>query len=142
MVSKDNLELLKLQFEEFKYRHELFWQLFFRFSLAILFLLALPYAYPTQVAGFKNFIIFLPIAAAIVTIFSYWLLMAEYQRLAAVRRQFKDLRPKGFKQYPLGTDVRFAKFLNRPVGQAVANAFLAGFLILAILEALFIYLAA
>ena len=142
MDSRNNFELLKLHFEEFKYRHELFWQLFFRFALAILFLLALPFAYPTTVAQFKAFVIFLPIAADIVTVFSFWLLMAEYRRLATVRQQFNDLRPDGHKQYPLSTKTSFDRLLGRPVGQVVAKAFLWCFLLLSALEALFIWLAA
>ena len=142
MQSEHDIELLKLKFEEFKYRHELFWKLFFSFSLAILFLLALPYAYPDKVAEFKRLIIFLPLAAAIVTVFCYWLLSAEYQRLASVRRQLTDLTPESYKPYPLATHTKFAKLLNRPVGQVVVNVFFVGFLTLAVLEGLFIYYAA
>ena len=142
MKPDEKLELLKLQYEEFKYRHELFWKLFFRFSLAILFLLGLPYAYPDKVKDFKSLIVFLPFAAIITTLFCYWLLSAEYQRLAAVSKLLNDLKPDGYKPYHLDPNIRFAKLLNRPVGQTVADVFAGGFLILAILELLFICFAA
>jgi hypothetical protein len=136
--SKDHLELLKLQFEEFKYRHELFWKLFFSFSLAILFLLALPYAYPDKVGKLRDLITFLPIAALVITLLCYWLLRAEYQRLAAVRRQLDELKPKGYKQATLAAGSIFEKLLNLSVGKAVANIFLVGFLTLSVIELLFI----
>ncbi|MEZ5308045.1 MAG: hypothetical protein R2684_12940 [Pyrinomonadaceae bacterium] len=137
-TSGTSIELIKLLWEEFKYRHELFWRLFFSFSLAILFLLALPYAYAENVKVFKKLLIFLPVAACTVTVFSYWVLCAEYQRLVATRKQFNDVLPEQFKEYPLNDQVKFSKLLNKPVGWVVVNAFLICFLFLAILDAYFL----
>jgi len=142
MKSKENTELktemIKLRWDEFKYRHTHYWGLFFRFSFAVLFLLAIPYIYPDEIKQLSAYIMLFPLAGILVCLIAAWLLAAEYERLRQVSRKLDDLTPKEFlpDRFEL-SGIR--KILKINVGIFVNLVFLVGFMLLSVLELFVIY---
>ena len=134
-MKQDDVEMLKLYFEEFKYRHSHYWGMVFKFAFAILFLLGIPYIYPEEIEDI-NKIIF-PVAAIIFCLSATWLLAAEYERLRATTEKYNQLKPKAYKPVVFGA-YGLKRMLAWKVGNIVTLLFLLSFLILAILELIFI----
>jgi len=74
-------EVLKALLDEFKYRHELFWKIIFRFSSAILLLYSVPFLKGTQFTTLNTLgtlMLGFPIVGGLLAIAGTALLLLEY----------------------------------------------------------------
>ncbi len=136
-MKAEEIEMIKLYWEEFKYRHETYWKLFFKFCYAIIFLLAIPYVYPEKIRTFAKWKILFPIMGSFLSILAAWILAAEYIRISCVYEKYTGLKPQNFKPTDF-TLYRFGKVLKYRIGNVVTVIFLVGFFLLSITELVFI----
>ena len=130
------IEMTKIYWEEYKYRHEHYWKSFFKFSFAALFLNILPFAYPEKMVALKRFLIVFPLVSLGLSIFSTWLLAAEYERMRVIYKKFDEIKTKEFKY------IRFnlsgcKRILKLRIGTVVTILFLLGFSLMSITEICF-----
>ena len=133
----NNIEILKIYYDEFKYRHQHYWMIFFRSSAAILLLILSPFIYGEKVKSIGNLILFLPVFAIILSIVSYFLLDAEYRRLNAVNETMKSLRNRIGKEVEM-ENVKPSS-ITKSVGEYVNFLFFISFLILSVLDIIVIW---
>ena len=132
-MDPDRIEMIKLYWEEFKYRHERYWKSFFRFSFAILFLLALPYVYSDKLDELGRLSILVPVLSAILSLFSAWLLAAEYERIRLTKEKFQELKEGKFGAKELEKS-GIRKILSWRIGIVVTVLFVVVFFLLSLLE--------
>ncbi|WP_252244501.1 MULTISPECIES: hypothetical protein [unclassified Clostridium] len=105
MDSKENLtykiEITKLYYDEFKYRHTHFWQIYFKYMYAMLFLFAIYFIgaeYIDKLPINRVIVLILVILAVIlVTIVGTITLKEEYYRIKCVNSKYDDLLLEGYK---------------------------------------------
>jgi len=89
-----NIELIKIFWEELKYRHDLFWRLLFRSVLAVLTLIATPLLYLEQLSKSihdTKILILFPILAMIVGCITTWIFINELKVVRGVLRTYRAL---------------------------------------------------
>ncbi|TVO70025.1 hypothetical protein [Sedimenticola selenatireducens] len=86
-------EVMKVLWDEFKYRHEHYWRSFYKIGFLLLFLLSIPYITP------KDFILppewffnLMPIYSLALSIIATWLLWQEHKRVDAAHDKYKCKR--------------------------------------------------
>jgi len=124
-----DIEMAKLYWEEFKYRHELYWKLFFRFSYAIIFLLVIPYVHPDELRELADFVRLFPIAGMLLSLVAAWLLAAEYKRVGVTYQKFTDIKIPKYRPIKINLS-GLGRILALRIGHVVTVTFLAGFLVL------------
>lgn len=129
----EEIEMVKIYWEEFKYRHDHYWKSFFKFSFAILFLLILPYAYKEKLDSLGELKILIPILSCILSIVSAWLLAAEYERIIVTNLKYQELKKPPYNAITFENE-GFKKLLNIKIGVVVFFLFGICFLGLSLLE--------
>lgn len=83
----------ELLVEEWKYRHDVYWKFYVRWGTAILFLLSVPWiAPPPFLDDIGDYIIVIPMTAAILVGLSTWHIYEEYTRTKTVYAVLRRLR--------------------------------------------------
>ena len=132
-MNQDEIEMAKLYWEEYKYRHEHYWKSFFKFSYAIIFLLVIPYLHPDKIIQLAHYIKLFPTAAALLSIAAAWVLAAEYERIAVTSEKLIEIKSEKYK--PIEFELTgFKKVLGVRIGIVVTIIFLFGFLLLSIAD--------
>jgi hypothetical protein len=68
----DEEQAIQLLWEEWKYRHDLFWRLLFRWAGAVITLWIIPFIKPEVFKPFPRTALLFPVVALFVTVFSAW----------------------------------------------------------------------
>ncbi len=106
MDESDQTEIL---WNEWKYRHSVYWNLLFRFGGAIVVLWVIPFVRPEVFAPWRGIASLFPLTALALSVFSTWLLAAEQSRLSAIRRKLCQKCPAlGDSELPAILAVRLA----------------------------------
>jgi hypothetical protein len=129
----DNIEMIKIYFEESKYRHDHFWSLFFKFSNSILFLIAVPYVRPQEFTVLANYDFVFPLLGGFLSIVAAWILAAEYERIRVTDQKYNELKTLPYKQISMNL-TGFKRILKYRVGTIVTITFLFGFLAASIFD--------
>lgn len=116
-------QIVNLLWEEWKYRHDVFWQSIYRWGLAVGLITIAPYVSPNLIGELDYIVLFFPILAGLVSMFASWHLGAEYVRLKKVDEQYRPLLGK-YRPQPLTNRVERILF-KTSIGRAVSLAFLA-----------------
>ena len=132
-MEPDEIEMAKLYWEEFKYRHEHYWKYYFKFSYAIIFLLVIPYLDPDRIIQMGSYVYLLPVAAALLTIAAAWLLAAEYERMSLVNEKLQGIKSEKYKLIEIERTC-IKKVLGIKIGYVVTIIFLVVFLLLSFLD--------
>jgi hypothetical protein len=128
-----------LLWEEWKYRHDLFWKSLFRWAGAVVVLWVVPFLKP-EIFKFRPWIaLIFPAAAIILSLFSAWILGAEQGRLAMVSKKYDELR-KEFLPPRMPKDTRLNRFFGWPIGRSVVFAYGFGFAALSLVVGYFLWL--
>lgn len=130
-MNTTDIEMVKLYWEEFKYRHENYWKLFFQFSYAIIFLLVVPYVYPEKIVAIKRYVVLFPICGIFLSLVAAWILGAEYKRIGVTHEKMTQLKSEEYKPIKFAYD-KWDKILKVKIGHVVTATFLVGFLLLSI----------
>jgi len=125
----NNSELIKLYWDEFKYRHQHYWTLFFKFAFVIIFLLAIPFLYQEKLKDFIEYLRFIPFVSGILSICISFLLLSEDNRLRIIHNKYKKLKNED--------DIN-KKYMKKGIGIYVSIMFAAIFISLSIIEYLII----
>jgi hypothetical protein len=126
-LSTEQVEMAKLYWEEFSYRHAHYWSMFFRFAFAILFMLAFPFIHPEEVQYFKRYTAIFPMIAILLSLAASWLLAAEYERIRATYQKYSELRSAKYNP-PEISERGARKLLRMRIGTVVTLFFLFGLL--------------
>lgn len=103
-MNDNTLEMIRLYYDEFKYRHEHFWNLFFKFAYAILFFITLPFF--TKVEGLKaesfnvvldGYSYIFPVIACVLSLLATFILLSEYERLSLTIEKCNQLKDECYK---------------------------------------------
>ncbi len=86
------LELLKLLFVDFRYKHENYWRLVIRFSGVVLVLALLPFLYQKDYGYLEQIYWIFPLISVLLAGVAVVILQAEYKRLVAVGREITQIR--------------------------------------------------
>ena len=126
------IDLLKPLFEEFKYRHELFWKLLGGLSIAILTLDAIPFLKdgPYDLKKLTQYLFMFPLVAAVIAISGGILLFLEYRLIANVEIVYNA------KKSAVDLNASNSGILDhRCIGYSVVLVWFVGFFTLSVLEA-------
>lgn len=103
-MNDNTVEMIKLYYDEFKYRHDHFWKLFFKFSYAIFFFIMLPFF--MKVEGLKadsfskvleGHAYIFPVIACILSLVATLVLLSEYERLSLTIKKCNELKDDCYK---------------------------------------------
>jgi hypothetical protein len=113
-----------LLWEEWKYRHDLFWQAFYRWGTAAVVVSVVPYVQPRLVDDLGSVVLVFPALAALLAVGASWHLFAEYARLLRVTARYREalgVYAPAAVHYPS----RLISWVLRwPVGWVVSGVFL------------------
>lgn len=129
--SQTEIEFAKLYYDEFKYRHDMYWRHFFQFSTFISVLLAFPYLNADKFNNIGIYKVTFPILAIILTLVGAWNLAGEYERIRSTRDKLDELKGKYF----IAQKIKFEgiKLILKPhIGTVITLVYLFGFLSLSI----------
>ena len=92
----DQLKLIPLLWEEYKYRHDLCWRVLFRLTSAVVILAIVPYLYQKVVQGLPEWVLWVPALLAVaLASFGFVLMTNElyaFRRVKEAYRKLKDER--------------------------------------------------
>jgi hypothetical protein len=88
----DEKQAIDLLWDEWKYRHDLFWKLFFRCAGSVITLWAIPFVKPDIFKPFPLTALILPLLALLLSILSALLLGGEIRRFQMVNEKYNSLR--------------------------------------------------
>jgi len=88
MEEKDAVGLL---WNEWAYRHDLFWKSLFRWGAAVIALWIVPFVKPEIVSKLGHGILIFPSLALLLSLAAAWHLGAEYSRLKVVNEKYRSL---------------------------------------------------
>ncbi|MBI3158570.1 MAG: hypothetical protein HYZ26_03095 [Chloroflexi bacterium] len=123
-------QIANLLWEEWKYRHEIYWQSIYRWGLAVGFITIAPYYFQERLISTLGWqVVAFPAVAALLAIFAAWHLGAEYVRLGEVSQRYHlVLGEHAPKRLPKG-------LFSRSISKAVTRMFLFVGLVLQALNA-------
>ena len=124
------LKTANFYFEEYKYRHTLFWHIFYRFAFAILFVLSVPFIHPDKIENVKSYIYLFPLSGILLSVLGGWLLGAEYIRLKMVIKRYDKLLPNCTKHIPFTKS--YEKIFKPSIGWVMTISFFVVFSVLSI----------
>ena len=129
----ETVETLKLLSEEFRYRHDLIWRLYFRAVLAVLALLSAPILYIEQLSRTipnRNLSLLFPVLAMIVTAIASWIIYTEIKVMRGVMRAYRSIIAK---ELPSDIAERYL-VSSKNVGETIVVTFLFAGIAMEILE--------
>jgi hypothetical protein len=136
MEQKQAIELL---WNEWKYRHDLFWRLLFQFAGAVIVLWVIPFLKPEIFKSRPWIALVFPAAAAILSLFSAWILGAEQRRLTMVSKKYDELRGE-FLPPRMPRETRLDRFFAWRIGAGIVLFYGFGFTVLSIVVGYFLWL--
>ena len=86
------LGILNVLLEEFKYRHENFWGILFKFSYVIIILYAAPYFKPENFQDISQLSLGFPVLGFLLSVAGVILLRLEYKILAFVESNYNNVK--------------------------------------------------
>lgn len=102
--NKDHL--LSALTQEWVYRHQHYWSLFFRFGLTAVFVTAIPWLSPEARAEVAPVEWIFPLASLVVVALSAWFISEEWGRARSTYSKIKELRGKDDPAYTRDRDGR------------------------------------
>ncbi len=111
------VELIKLSYQDYEYRHRTYWELTYKSIVAIVFLMAIPYFLSTSGIKWSFPLIVFPLISAIFTIISISILQSEALRLKATNAKYNALREM------LSPDLKSLPLKNCLVANSQKNLF-------------------
>jgi hypothetical protein len=88
----ENEKAAALLWDEWKYRHDLFWRSLYRYAGSVITLWIIPFLKPEVFKPFPAATLLFPVLALFLSVFSAWLLGAEQRRFAMVNAKYDELR--------------------------------------------------
>jgi hypothetical protein len=101
----DEVEVMKTYFEEFKYRHDLFWKVFFFLNTALFFVIAIPFLYSDKLLLSGSARTWYSVLVGLLIVFSLYALFNEHARISWTFEKLNKLRK----------DEKFARSSTRPI---------------------------
>src|SRR5438105_1214590 len=99
-------QAIQLLWDEWKYRHDLFWKSLFRWAGAVLALWAIPFLKPDIFKPWPIVALAFPAMAFLLSICSAWILGAEHRRFITVNQKYEQMR-KDFQPPRMPRNTRF-----------------------------------
>ena len=115
----DEKQAIDLLWEEWKYRHSLFWQSLFRWAGAVVALWVIPFVKPEVFRPWPRIALLFPMVAFVLSLFSAWILGAEQRRFTAVAQKYNELR-KDFVPPRIPANTTWDSLFAAPLGAKVA----------------------
>jgi hypothetical protein len=125
-------KLVDITWQNYMYRHELFWKSLYRWGSAVIAISVVPYLRPEILNSLGRAIYIFPVLAWILALVAAWHLGAEYWRLKSVGRKLEGLIGEGFFAYP--TQNFYDRFFGFSIGWIAVGLFGLGFTVLTILN--------
>lgn len=76
-----DVEIANLLYEDFRYKHTAFWQIFYRVSFINAAILVFPFVTKPEIKIGNDILLFFPALAACVTVIGAWIMHGEQSRL-------------------------------------------------------------
>lgn len=125
----DDKEAAKLLWDEWKYRHSIFWNSLYRWGIAVVTISLVPYVKTDIIETLGLLVLAFPVVSALFSIVAAWHLAAEYYRLQLVRRRYLELLA------PYTPYAATKTLLAWSIGSAVTYVFLYGLTSLSLINA-------
>ncbi len=122
----------ELYWEEWKYRHDVYWKSLNLWGGAVIFLLIGPYTGAVNLTDLGYYVFVFPALAFLLSLFAGWQLAAEYARIVNVTKSLRDELPV----YVIEPTTRREKILFYSIGKVVTRAFVLGLSALSIVDAI------
>ena len=84
------VEIIRLYYQDYEYRHKTFWEIVFKSLFAILGLIGLPFVLFKE-NFMTQFLYVFPIASCVLCVFSVLLLQSEAVRMQAIKKRYRIL---------------------------------------------------
>jgi len=130
---------LKLLWEEVKYRHDTYWNSFFKWGSAIIIVSIIPWIKPELITQLGKLIIVFPVIAFLLSIFAAWHLLSEYARLLKVMQKYRLVQGPYQPKQISGSDLILPKFWMQPIGVVVVLTMLLGITFLSIINVILLH---
>jgi hypothetical protein len=121
----------------FELRQQHYWKTFDRLGLVIVAINIVPYVKPDIRVLLGKLVLAFPIASLALSLFSSWLLGAEYQRLRMVYKQYERILGPEIPRMP--RDRWWEKLCANPIGLRIALFFGAGLSSFSLASAFFLW---
>lgn len=107
--------------KEFELRQQHYWETFDRLGLTIVAINIVPYIKPDIRELLGKLVLVFPISSFALSLFSSWLLGAEYQRLRMVYKKYEELLGEEIPRMPLNS--WWQRLFAKPIGLKIAIFF-------------------
>jgi hypothetical protein len=134
----DEKQAAELLWDEWKYRHGLYWKTLFRWGGAVVTLLIIPFIKPEIFSPLPIAALAFPLLAFCVSVFSAWLIGAEQRRFQVVSKKYDELR-KDFLPPRLPDTGHWDKFLAAPIGAKIVPIYGVSLAILSIIDGILLW---
>jgi hypothetical protein len=114
----DESQAIDLLWDEWKYRHALFWTFLFRWAGAVVTLWVIPFLKPEIFTPVPKLALVFPALAFALTLFSTWLLGAEQRRFAMVNQKYEELR-RDHRPPRMARDTFLDRLFAAPIGAGI-----------------------
>jgi hypothetical protein len=126
----------KLLWEEWSYRHELFWRSLYRWGGATVAVSIVPYVNPDLIKDLGVVVLVFPFLSFSISIFAAWHLSAEYARLTKVTEKLREVQGR-YAPQPIDTENLIIRLILRlKIGWVVPISFIVVAIPLSVLNAI------
>lgn len=132
-------EAVKLLWDEWRYRHDLYWSSLYKWGASVVGITIAPYLLPDLILKLKLAVLVFPFLAFLLSCFAAWHLAAEYIRLIPVSRKYKSLLGKYAPEDIEKDTTLISQILSFPIGKLVSVIFLGFAFIIEFLNTLILF---
>jgi hypothetical protein len=131
----------ELLWEEFKYRHELYWKSIFLWGGAATSIFIAPFLKP-ELRVLNSVVFIFPIIGLAISLIGTWHLAAESERLSVVKRKYDEIRGSYTPSWPFINIKRswYEQAVTESTGKAITILFLVCFGTFAVIDFLLLFI--
>jgi hypothetical protein len=127
------VELAKLAWQDYQYKHGVFWKTFYSGVTAYAAVLVAPLLNSGN-AGFNRYVLLFPVLALGTCWLTFWIMRAEHLRAARAERVFRNLLSRNLVAIKVDyVDAAFPGVFGKSIGRVVSMAWLVGGTLLGLL---------
>jgi hypothetical protein len=131
-------QAIQLLWEEWKYRHDLYWRTLLLWGGSVITLWIVPFAKPEVFRPWPKVTLLFPILAFLLAIFSAWLLGAEQRRFEMINQIYSEVR-KPFSPPSVPRETITDRLFAIPIGSKIVWVYGAGLSLISLIVLALIY---
>ncbi|MCR4409134.1 MAG: hypothetical protein QHH43_00565 [Candidatus Saccharicenans sp.] len=138
MNTSDDMKWAELLWDEYKYRHMMFWKSFYLWGGAAVTIFIMPFL-KKELKVLNQAIFIFPLIGFIISLIGAWHLAAESERLLKIGEKYSQIRKEEYKPgniYEVPIRTWYMQAVAEPIGKTLTFLFLFSLVIISIVDVL------